>query len=93
MIYMLCYEAVSYDIIENGITVGYAVVMVDGRSAYCERIDIDEPYRNHRYSTAALEDLSRMYGSIIVARITRTHSGSMSGSVTNSLTICMIRDS
>lgn len=61
------YEAINFDIIENGITIGYATVMVDSKSAYCERIDIDEPYRNHGYGTSALEDLSKMYGSIIVA--------------------------
>ena len=61
------YEAISFDIVENGMTVGYASIMKDNRSAYCERIDIDEPYRNRGYGTSALEDLSRMFGSIIVA--------------------------
>jgi ribosomal protein S18 acetylase RimI-like enzyme len=61
------YQAISFDIIENGMTVGHATVMNDSISAYCERIDIDEPYRNHGYGTSALEDLSRMFGSIIVA--------------------------
>ena len=61
------YEAISFDIIENGATVGYASVMADDNSTYCERIDIDEQYRNHGFGTAALEELSRMFGSIIVA--------------------------
>lgn len=61
------YEAISFDIIENGITVGYASVMVDGSSAYCERIDIDEQYRNQGHGSSALLELSRMFGGIIVA--------------------------
>lgn len=61
------YEAISFDIIENGVTVGYASVMVDDSSAYCERIDIEEEYRNRGYGTAALRDLSEMFHGIIVA--------------------------
>lgn len=61
------YEAISYDIIVDGVTVGYASVMADSSSAYCERIDIDEPYRNRGYGTAALYELSRIFGGIIVA--------------------------
>ena len=61
------YEAISFDIIENGITIGYASIMVDDSSAYCERIDIDEPYRNQGHGTSALLELSRMYSGIIVA--------------------------
>lgn len=61
------YEAISYDIIEDGTTVGYASIMVDERSAYCERIDIDEAYRNRGLGTAALYDLSVMFHGIIVA--------------------------
>lgn len=61
------FEAISFDIIENGITVGYASIMLDDSSAYCERIDIDEEYRNRGYGTAALRDLSEMFHGIIVA--------------------------
>lgn len=61
------YEAISFDIIENGITVGGASVMVDEKSAYCERIDIDEAYRNNGFGTAALYELSSMFHGIIVA--------------------------
>lgn len=61
------YEAINFNIIENGITVGYASVMVDDSSAYCERIDIDEEYRNRGYGTAALRDLSEKFHGIIVA--------------------------
>lgn len=56
-----------FEIIENGAVVGGCSVMVDENSAYCERIDIDEEYRNHGYGTAALRELSEMYGSVIVA--------------------------
>ena len=47
-------------------TVGYCTVISNG-AAYCERIDIDEPFRNCGYGTAALRDLSEMFGGIVVA--------------------------
>lgn len=61
------YEAISYDIIENGITVGYATIIKDDNSAYCERIDIEEEYRNRGFGTAALYDLSSEFHGIIIA--------------------------
>ena len=61
------YDAISFDIIEGGIIVGYAGVMTDSRSAYCERIDIDDAYRNKGYGTAALREMSRIFGGIIVS--------------------------
>ena len=61
------YEYIGYAIIENGATVGYATVMTDEKSAYCERIDIEPEYRGRGYGTSALRDLSSMYGGIIIA--------------------------
>ena len=61
------YTAIHFDIIENNITVGYATVIHDSSSAYCERIDIEEAYRNRGFGTAALYDLSAMFHGIIVA--------------------------
>ena len=61
------YEAINFDIIENNFVVGYASVMVDENSAYCERIDIEEEYRNNGFGTAALYDLSNLFHGIIVA--------------------------
>ena len=62
------YEAISFDIIENGITVGYASVMIDDSSAYCERIDIEETFRNRGLGTAAL------YGHTTLTRRMTTNS-------------------
>ena len=61
------YETINFDIIENSLTVGYVTVIQDSFSAYCERIDIDEPYRNKGYGTSALLALSDMFHGIIVA--------------------------
>lgn len=61
------YTAVNYDIIQNGTTVGYASVMANDNGAYCERIDIDPEYQRRGYGTAALLELSAVYGGIIVA--------------------------
>lgn len=36
-------------------------------TAYCERIDIDEEYRNNGYGTSALNELSEMFDGITVA--------------------------
>lgn len=61
------YTAIAFDIIENDQIVGGCSIMVDDNSAYCERIDIDEEYRNRGYGTAAFTELSEMYDGIIVA--------------------------
>lgn len=61
------YQYVNYDITADGKVIGYASIMVDDNSAYCERIDIDEEYRNQGYGTAALYNLSSMYDGITVA--------------------------
>ena len=61
------YTSISYDIVIDGVTVGYASVMVDDKSAYCDRIDILKQYRRRGYGTAALYDLSRIYNGVIVA--------------------------
>ena len=56
-----------FEIMESGATVGGCSVMVDDRFSYCERIDIDEAYRNRGFGTAALRELSELYGGIVVA--------------------------
>ena len=52
------YEDIYFDILND--------VMADD-TAYCERIDIDEEYRNNGYGTSALNELSEMFDGITVA--------------------------
>lgn len=61
------YTTYCFDITADGMKVGDCSMMVDENSAYCERIDIDGNHRNKGYGTAALQELSSMYGEIIVA--------------------------
>lgn len=61
------YTNYCFDIMADGVKVGDCSVMVDENSAYCERIDINEDQRNKGYGTAALQELSSMYGEVIVA--------------------------
>ena len=61
------YESINYDIIKDGKTVGFATIINDANSAYLERIDIEEEFRNKGYGTAALRELSDKYHGIIVA--------------------------
>ena len=62
-----CNTNIIFDIVENETVVGGCSIMVDEKSAYCERIDIDEEYRNNGYGTSALNALSDMFGGIMVA--------------------------
>ena len=65
----------TYDIRFDGQTVGAASVTIgvteDGKeiheNAYCERIDVEEAYRNLGIGTAALKALSSEFGSIFLA--------------------------
>ena len=50
----------------GGKVIGWASVLVSS-TAYVERIDIDEDYRNRGLGTQMLKDLSSMYGSVAVA--------------------------
>lgn len=61
------HKNVMIDIINDGTKVGERSLMVDENSTYCERIDIDEEYRNHGYGTKALYALSDEFGGVIVA--------------------------
>ncbi|MBP5782447.1 MAG: GNAT family N-acetyltransferase [Bacteroidales bacterium] len=62
------YESINYEITnENGTVIGHATIINDDNSAYLERIDIDESYRNKGYGTKAIRQLSSEYGGIIVA--------------------------
>ncbi len=56
----------QYELRLDGETIGWASVMVSD-TAYVERIDIDENYRNRGFGTKMLKDLSSMYGSVAVA--------------------------
>ena len=61
------YEDVYFDIVnEENVVVGSCNIMADD-TAYCERIDIDENYRNRGYGTSALNQLSEMFDGITVA--------------------------
>lgn len=60
------YKSESYEYIVDGQTVGSALVMA-GSTAYVERIDIDEPFRNRGYGTEFLQSLSDEYGFIYLA--------------------------
>lgn len=61
------YKVINYHIVEGGRVIGYASVMVDDESAYCERIDIEQEFRNRGYGTAALLAMSAVHGGVIVA--------------------------
>ena len=60
------YKNEMYEYVVDGKTVGSASVMA-GETAYVERIDIEEEYRNHGYGTAFLRELSDAYGFIYLA--------------------------
>lgn len=61
------YDSISFDIISGGDVVGAISVSVSSTGAYCERIDVDEDFRNQGIGTAALNLLSSEFGSVIVA--------------------------
>lgn len=62
------YEAIGYDIVLDGATIGWAsVIDGEGSPAYVERIDIEEAHRNHGHGSEALNALSDLYGGIIIA--------------------------
>ena len=61
------YNSMEYVMLLDGQEIGWASLNVDSKSAYCERIDIDEAYRNQGYGTAFLKALSNEYGSIFLA--------------------------
>lgn len=61
------YKNIVFEIIENGTVIGGCSIMVDDSYAYCERIDIDEQYRNRGYGAAALNELSEIFNGIVVA--------------------------
>lgn len=60
------YKNEMYEYVVDGKTVGSASVMA-GETAYVERIDIEEEYRNHGYGTAFLRELSDTYGFVYLA--------------------------
>ena len=59
--------AMAYVMTLDGKEIGWASLSVDSESAYCERIDIDEAYRNQGYGTKLLKTLSSEFGSVFVA--------------------------
>lgn len=61
------YEAIAYEAILEGVTIGYATVMVGDGGAYLERIDINEEYRGQGHGTAFINRLAAEYGSIFAA--------------------------
>lgn len=61
------YTNILIDIYNDSTKIGDCSLMVDENSAYCERIDIDEEYRNHGYGTEALYKLSSEYDGVVVA--------------------------
>lgn len=61
------YVSLSYDILKEGTSVGGATVMSDSGYTYCDRIDIDENFRNLGIGTAALQLLSEEFGGLVVA--------------------------
>lgn len=61
------YTAEYRDIVADGTTVGSVSLMIDAEYTYCERIDVDEQYRNCGIGTAALQSLSSEFGGIVVA--------------------------
>lgn len=61
------YTNITIDIYNGSTKIGDCSLMVDESYAYCERIDIDEEYRNHGYGTEALEQLSSKYDGVVVA--------------------------
>ena len=62
------YDAIHYDIVLDDIVIGWASVN-DGEdgTSYVERIDIEESHRNHGHGSAALEQLSDIFGGVIIA--------------------------
>ena len=61
------YTSIEYVMLSDGQEIGWASVQADSASAYCERIDIDEAWRNQGHGTAFLKALSDEHGSIFVA--------------------------
>lgn len=61
------YTAIQCAIMMDGKEVGVCNVLEDADYAYCESIAIYEDERNQGYGTAALYELSSMYGGIVVA--------------------------
>lgn len=61
------YTSIEYDILHDGLVVGGASIMLDDESAYCEIIGVDEQYRGQGIGGEALDLLSGLYGSIIIA--------------------------
>ena len=61
------YTAMEYVMTLDGKEIGWASLIVDSESAYCERIDIDEAYRNQGHGTKHLKTLSSEGGSVLVA--------------------------
>lgn len=61
------YETVSYDIVANGEAAGAVSMSISDNGAYCERIDVDEAFRNQGIGTAALGLLSHEFGSVTIA--------------------------
>lgn len=61
------YEGIMLNILHDEALVGEASIMVSESGAYCERIDINEEYRNQGIGTEALKLLSREFGTVTVA--------------------------
>lgn len=61
------YTNILYTMVNDGREIGWASVMVDSKSAYCDRIDIEEASRNHGFGTEMLRYLSNEFGGIVVA--------------------------
>lgn len=61
------YTSMEYVMMLDGKEIGCASLIVDSESAYCERIDIDEAYRNQGHGTKLLKTLSSEFGSVFVA--------------------------
>ncbi len=61
------YTSMEYVMLLDGKEIGWATLSVDRKSAYCERIDIDEAYRNQGHGTEMLKTLSDEFGSIFLA--------------------------
>ena len=64
------YTAMAYVMTLDGKEIGWASLSVDSESAYCERIDIDEAYRNQGYGTKLHYAMLDQYGPCPAHRVT-----------------------
>lgn len=61
------YTVENYSICVDGKNVGCADMMVNEKYGYCDNIQVNSEYRNQGIGTQVLNQLSEIYGGIVIA--------------------------